>query len=266
MKTKSKTFLSVSSVIIITIIFHYIGWLRPIENFLRTTIQPGSQALYSLSIKIGDNEENFSNIDELKEAYSNLQTKILEYQSTIVGKEILKLENEELREQLNFKTKNNYTTIGAQVIGKNIDPLGNTIILDRGQNDGIQEDCPVITGEGIFIGKVIRVEAYASVVRLINDNQSKIAATIMNRDKSIGIVEGGYGISVRMNYIPQNEDINVGEIVITSGLEDLTPKGLLIGTIEAIEKEAYQPFQRTILKPLANLEKISLVSIIKVEE
>ena len=266
MNPKIKTLLSVSLIIVLTIILHYIGWLRPVENFLRTTIKPGSQVLYSISIKIGEENKEFSSTEELKKAYLDLNSELISYKAMAIDDELLKQENTELRQQLDFKIRNNYTTIGAQVIGKNIDPLGNTIIVDKGEQDGIREHYPVFTNDGVFIGKVVRVETHASIIRLINDNQSKIAATVINKDKSIGIVEGGYGISVRMNYIPQNENVNTGETIITSGLEDFTPKGLLIGTIEAVEKEAYQPFQTAILKPLVNLEKISLVSIIKIEE
>jgi len=266
MNGKLKTFISISVIIILIIITHYIGWLNPVENFLRTIIKPGSQALYAISTNLGEESQNFSNVNELEEAYKNLNNQILEYKINEVDNKILLEENEELRRQLEFKKRNDYTMIGSSVIGKNIDPLGNTIILDKGEEDGVIIDSPVIVGNGVLVGKIVRVETRSSIVRLINDNQSRIASTVVNKDRSIGLVEGGYGISVHMNYIPQNESINVGEMVISSGLEKNIPKGLLIGTIEAVEKEAYQPFQRAILKPLVNLDKISLVSIIKIAD
>ena len=263
MRAKSKTLLSVVTVIILTIIFHYFGWLTPIENFFRRLIQPSSKALYTISINIKDKEEDFPSVDDIKNAYIKAKNKIIEQEVKIVQLDILKQENDELRKQLNFISKNPFDTIGAEVIGKNIDPLGNTIILNRGQEDGVTINSPVIVGEALLVGKVVRVENNVSIVRLINDNQSKIAATVMGQDKSLGLVEGGYGISVRMNYIPQNEKVAIGDMVITSGLETELPKGLVIGSIATVEKEAYQPFQQAVLNSLVDLEKISLVSIIK---
>lgn len=263
MNNKRKSLFNISVVILFTIIFHYIGWLNPVENFFRLLLKPSSQALYEISIKIGDENVAFENVDNLKQAYLDLNEKILKYQITDADNKILKEENKELRALLNFKNKNNYTIIGAEVIGKNIDPLGSTIILDKGLVDGLETNYAVIVNDGVLVGKIVKVDDHSSVVRLINDNQSKIAATIINNDRSIGLVEGGYGISVRLNYIPQNETVNISETVITSGLEENIPKGLLIGTIETIEKEAYHPFQKAILKPLADLDKLTMVSIIK---
>lgn len=262
MRSKIKTLVSITIVIILTILFHYFGWLRPIENFFRAIVRPGSQTLYTLSVKINGNEENFSSVEELQSEYVKIKGVLSSCQADIADYKIIQQENSELREQLGFIKRTAYTTVGAEVIGKNIDPLGNTIILNRGNSDGVATNAPVVAGDGVLIGKVLRVEESTSIVRLINDNQSRVAVTVVNNDHSIGLVEGGYGLSLRMNYIPQNETINVGEIVITSGLEKGIPKGLLVGKIEAVEKEAYQPFQRAVLTPFLNLDKLSLVSVI----
>ncbi|MBU2542913.1 rod shape-determining protein MreC [Patescibacteria group bacterium] len=262
MNSKVKTFLSITTVIFIFICFHYIGWLLPFENFFYKFITPGSQIIHSLSIKINDQEENFESIDDLKTAYQKTKKEIIKMQVEQIQISLLEQENKELKKQLNFLKEKGYYYIGANVIGKNIDPLGNTIILNRGSSDGVKLNNAVIIDEGIIVGKIAKVEKNLSVVRLINDNQSKIIAAITNQDKSSGLVEGGYGISVYMNFIPQNETIVIGDMIITSGLEENIPKGLLIGRVEAVEKEAFQPFQKAIISPLVNLEKITIVSII----
>ncbi len=149
------------------------------------------------------------------------------------------------------------------MIARDIQPLGSTLIIDRGTNDGVEVGNAVIISNGILIGKVAEAEAESSMVRLLNDNQSKIAATVLTHDKSIGVIEGGYGISVRMNFIPQQEDVRVGDLVVTSGLEKGMPRGLLIGNVAAVEKEPYQPFQTAVLHPEARLSNISLVSVLR---
>lgn len=173
----------------------------------------------------------------------------------------LEAENAELRTQLSF-LKNTAHHVGATVIGRSLDPIGTTIVIDRGELDGITLNRPVIVGNGYFIGKIARVDAHTSVVRLISDYQSKTAATVDNRDKSLGIVEGGFGLTVRLNLIPQNEVIRPGDVVITSGLEPDLPRGLAIGTVEVVEKKPQEPFQQAIIKPSADLHSLTVVSVI----
>lgn len=248
MSQKKKTFFSIFIIICLLTSWHYIGWLRPIENFFRRIISPASQIMYNISVKIGGEEQNFPPCKDIVTETAN---------------SVLKAENQELRRELNFLAAKKYKTLGAEVIGKNIDPVGNTIILNRGAKDQIKINNPVIVSEGFLIGKIMAVMENTSIVRLINDNQSKIAASINNNEEmSQGLVEGGYGISVQMNLIPQDETVKIGDTVMTSGLEEGIPRALLIGKVESVEKEAYHPFQTAILKPMANLEKIQLVSIL----
>ena len=255
-------FIVIIACLFFIILIHYIGWLKPVEHLFRQFIKPGSGLVYKWSVEFSGVREEFNSVQDLETAYIDLKNK---YDEALVGKveaDLLRDENQELRSQLNWLQISDYNILGATVVGKSTELLSDSIILDRGEEDGVKVGLPVIAGGGVLVGKIARVEKDMSVVRLINDQQSKIAATLMNKDKSIGIVEGGYGLSIQMNFIPQNESVPVGELVITSGLEGEIPRGLLIGTVDAVEKEAYQPFQKAIVKPLANLNKINLVSII----
>lgn len=173
----------------------------------------------------------------------------------------LELENNELRAQLQF-LKNTAHHVGATVIGRTLDPIGTSIIIDRGKADGIVPNRPVIVGNGYFIGKIARVDEHTAVVRLMSDFQSKTAATVDNRDKSLGVVEGGFGLTVRLNLIPQNEVIRPGDVIITSGLEPDVPRGLAIGIVEVVEKKPQEPFQQAIIKPSADLHALTVVSVI----
>lgn len=250
--------------IILIIVLHYVRALTGVERVLRTLINPSSQFLYGVSVTIGNTEERFATPEELIQAYQDAKQHVADLSVDAARTQTMVEENRALRETLQFFASSTVpmTSVGADVIGKNIEPLGSTIVLNKGSLSGIQKGNPVIVGKGIVVGRVMRVEDALSVVQLINDPQSKLAATTLNEDKSIGVVEGGFGISVRMNFIPQNETVHVGDMVMTSGLEQGVPRGLLIGTIEAVEKEAYQPFQRAIITPTTQLDKVSIVSII----
>lgn len=259
-RSRFSVFISIFLLIVVFIVLHYTKVLGSTEYILRQFFSPISQKIFSLGSSLKEKKGFLSG--DLRQQNEILELKLLEYQKDTTVIKMLQDENNELREQLNFFQSKDLAHIGAEVIGRNIQPLGSTLVINRGKKDGIQEGNAAIIANGILIGKVIQAEEESSLVRLLNDNQSKIAATILNREKSIGIVEGGFGISVRMNFIPQQEDIHVGDLVVTSGLEVGIPRGLLIGNIAAIEKEAYEPFQKTVLNPSAPLSSLTFVSVI----
>ncbi len=263
MKQKRKTFIAIGVVIIVTIFFHYIGLLRPIEHTAHRTFLIMIQKPVDI---IHDFIKNKSYIithkKELINYIEELEYKIKQHKIDTIELAELTHENALLREQLNFFEKNRYPHMGAQVIGRTIDPLGTTLIIDRGSADGLIQGNPAIVHNGILIGKIIEVTSHNAVIRLINDNTSKIGATILNNERSIGLVEGGYGLGVRMNFIPQNEIVTPGDTIITSGLSEGIPRGLLIGTVELVEKQPHEPFQQAVINPLTDMSDIDMVSII----
>ncbi len=257
-----KTMIGVSLVIGLTIAAHYAGFLLSFERFLRGLINPRVGAVYQWTVSINNKTEEFSSVDQLEVAYTAAKNNLVHAQADAVEKQLLTDENNRLRATLHFLEKKPYQVAGADVIARNVEPIGSTIVINQGSAAGIAKGQPVITEGGIFIGKIARAEQTTAVVELVNDGQSRVAATIMNVDHSIGIVEGGYGISVHMTFIPQNETIAVGDTVITSGLEPGIPRGLVIGTVDAVEKEAYQPFQKAVLTTATPLDKIATVVVI----
>jgi len=254
-KTKKKTIIAVSFVIFVTILLHFSGWLSPLENRIKNILNIGVGYIYKFNLNVNEQQNQTLVCPDLQTELNKL--KIDKAKLTIIEEE-----NKQLRNQLNFFENKQIKHTGAQVVGRDFEPFSSSIILNKGLKDGVQEGNPVVASGGVLVGKIIKSEDTTSVVRLINDNQSRIAGTLTNKDTSIGLVEGGYGISVHMNLIPQNETINIGDTVITSGLEAGIPRGLLIGTVESVEKEPYQPFQKAILQPLSNLNKLFLVSVI----
>lgn len=256
-----KLFLSIVCIILIVIGMHALGWLRPLESSLRGILFPGVTFLYQQTTRL-ENGETFSSLDELKQAYQSL--KEINTQQLVDQARLRELEqqNEQLRAQLHFLTSTPYTAVGADVIGKNIDPVGSALIINRGTKDGVDLGDPAVAYEGILIGKISEIYETYAILELLIDNRSKIAATIFNKERSIGLVEGGYGLSIRMNLIPQNEEVHVGDVVVTSGLEPSVPRGLIIGTVETVEKEAFQPFQRALITSPIALDRVSTVSIL----
>ncbi len=257
-----KATFAVGGIILFLVFFNYLGWFDFAKKTLRQLFIPFIRQSGEFSVKIKDDYEFFQNREQFFDAYRAAQLSLQKRDENEARLKLLEEENVELKKQLGFKEKNNYEILLTKVIGNNLEGTEKTIIIDRGENEGVKIGDPAVVEEGILIGKVIKTEKDISIVRLLSDNQSKVAATIINREKSLGIVEGGYGLSVRMNFIPRNETVKTGDLVVTSGLQEDTPRGLLIGKVAAIENEAYQPFQQAILTPSADYSRFVYISII----
>lgn len=259
---EQKVYLSVGVVFLLLTGLHYLGWLKVIENLIQKSAIPFLGKMHGLSIKVDNDFEFFKDRQAFYRAYESC---VIEKENHDVLEEKVKLlsdENDELKKQLNFIQKSETQHILANVVGKEVLSTDQTFIIDRGSNDGIKVDQPVIVGEGILIGKITKVDENISIIRLLNDNRSRIGASIINQNKSIGVVEGGFGISLKMNLIPRDEIVLVGDKVITSGLEMSIPRGLFIGTVAVVENEPYKPFQQAILTPGTDLGKITIVTVL----
>ena len=202
-------------------------------------------------------------LDELRSSFLQLQAT---YRNAVVDHAtLLELqdENTNLKKQIKFFSEKQWIYYTGHVTGKQIDPFESTVLLYIEQAYiHIPVGSPVITQDGIFVGTVVAVEGNVVNIRLLDDGNTKVGAALLNQEKTVGIAEGGFGKSIRMNFIPQNEKVVAGDIVVTSGLTQEIPYGLPIGVVEAIEKEPYEPFQSAVLSPLASSNSLQILSII----
>ncbi len=262
LRFKAKNYFFLGFILAIIIFFHYLGWLNFLGNSARTVIVPISATINNWRVSFQGSYDYIFNHQAMVDDYDSCLTKNDNLELDNATLKDLEKENAEIRKQLNFFHRRNFTAVAADIVGQSTDNIEKMVIIDAGDAAGIKIGQPVIAGDGILIGTIAKVNKDTAMVRLINDNQSKIAATVLNRDASLGVVEGGYGLSVRMNFIPRNETILIGDKIITSGLEETIPRGLLIGEVAVAENEAYQPFQQAVLTTATDLSKLTVVSVL----
>jgi rod shape-determining protein MreC len=148
--------------------------------------------------------------------------------------------------------------IAARVIGVSAGAASQTIQLDRGERDGIRKNMGVITPDGV-VGKVVESYAHASQVLLLTDKDSGVGA--MLADSRIQSPVGGQGEPLLlMKYVPNDDDVNLGERVITSGMDRIFPRDLPVGTVAEIKSG--NPFKLIHIKPAANLERLEEVLVL----
>ena len=168
-------------------------------------------------------------------------------------------EADRLAALLNFRqTHTNVPMVGARVIGASAGSASQTIQLDRGERDGIRRNMGVITPDGV-VGKVVETYANTSQVLLLTDKESGVGA--MLADSRIQSPVGGVGEPLlTMKYVPNDDTVNLGESVITSGMDRIFPRDLPVGTIAEIKPG--NPFKQIRIKPAANLERLEEVLVL----
>jgi rod shape-determining protein MreC len=148
--------------------------------------------------------------------------------------------------------------VAARVIGVGPGTGSLTIQLDRGEHDGIRKDMGVITPDGV-VGKIIETYPNTSQVLLLTDERSGVGAKFA--DSGIQHPVGGVGESIlAMKYVPNDDEVNVGERVVTSGMDRIFPRDLPVGTIAEVKPG--NQFKQIRVKPAANLEKLEEVLVL----
>ena len=116
--------------------------------------------------------------------------------------------------------------------------------------------------EGIFVGKVTELGTRSSTITTVTDANIKIAVSLLNISRTIGVASGIVGDLMQIQYIPFDESVVINDLVITSGLETLIPSGLLVGVVSAVEQEPGSPFQSAIVDPIADIRRLTHVMIL----
>jgi rod shape-determining protein MreC len=164
------------------------------------------------------------------------ESRIAELESELIQAKEMAKENERLRKLLEFRDTLAGKRIAAQVIGWDPSPWRKTLILDKGTNQGIRKDMAVVVPEGL-IGRILETGPSTSRVILLQDSDSRVSA-IADQSRAQGVVAGGGREELTLEYLELESGVAVGEAVLTSGLNGLFPKGIQIGKITSLSKDA----------------------------
>ena len=211
----------------------------------------------------------FQSTDDLLFLVQNLEETRQKLAPLAAKSVMLEEENQALRGLLQFTDRRVLKSVTASVVARSLVHQSSKIVVDRGSDDGVQVGYPVFIasgevadGQGILVGKVTAVTSRSATVTTLTDPELTTAATIVNSTHTIGVVNGIAGTLLSLQFVPQEETLEVNQLVLTSGLEPNIPSGFVIGLINAIYKEEAEPFQEAIVEPLGDARRISVVSIL----
>lgn len=147
----------------------------------------------------------------------------------------------------------------AEIIAKNPFLWSNTIVINKGRSDGLRRDLPVVVPEGV-VGRIITTSDHHAVVQLIT-NSGAAAGAMLEDERVQGVASGTGEEHLWLNYIANRERVQEGDLVVTSGMDNLYHKGLPIGKVVQVQKTE-QVFQKIKVKPLANFERMEEVLVL----
>ena len=174
------------------------------------------------------------------------------------------LANDRLRSLLNFQTTTANRVMAAEVIGKDPSAWFKSIIIDKGKSDGLKKGLPVVIAQGIT-GQIVDTADHYSKVMLIIDRNSAVDA-LVQRSRARGIIKGISADQCRFDYVLQKHDVQIGDTVVTSGLDGVYPKGLRLGWVSEVVKHEAEIFLEITVTPYVDFEKLEEVLVVLVSQ
>ena len=263
---KNKTSVIFLVVFLLLVFFHSVKLLQPLENFLLYLVKPVSGRLYNYGAEFTKSYRARNSQIDLNARVENLTNEVARL--TVLNSKYLSLEeeNNKLSSILKFNNENSWKTVAVSIIGREtLAAIGNEsqdIIINKGSNDGLRLNLGLINEEGVVVGKIIDLKPATAKICLTTSPGCQLAASLQNQNKTLGIVEGDLGLTIKMSYIPQLEKINVNDIVITSGLGGDIPRGLVIGKVQSVRNESNEIWQSATIEPLVNMDNLTVLAVI----
>lgn len=190
--------------------------------------------------------------DALKQELQNLQVRFQQERA-----EAQRTDN--LRQLLELRDRANLATVAAEVIAGPASPEFRTVTIDKGSSDGIDSDMAVISPAGV-VGRVILPSGRAAKVQLLIDRNAA-AGALIERTRVQGIVMGVGDGTLKLQYVPGTADVKTGDLVVTSGIDGIYPKGFVIGTVDHADRGAGAYHEITV-RPAADFARLEEVLIV----
>ncbi|HKI55445.1 MAG TPA: rod shape-determining protein MreC [Anaerolineales bacterium] len=191
---------------------------------------------------------------ELENEVANLQAQVIQLQQQVGETQLLAA----LVDFSRARPENTYKA--AAVIGRDPSPFLHYVIINRGSNDGILRGMPVVTDQGL-VGRVDAVIADAARVQLITDSVSRVNVRLQNAEEEASLIGSVTG-DVTLELIPQDANIETGDLVLTSGLGGGYPPDLIVGQIVNVRSRDFDLFQRATVQPVVDFNRLQIVLVI----
>ena len=257
--SQKKCLAFIFSVIVLLLFLNLSSFPKQIKNTFYFISEPVQEWLWIKGSSFSDFFEGIIKGPQIKKENDWLLDKNKELINQNIELEKLKEENNVLRVALGLSLEKDFDLELAQVIGR--DFSNNIIIINKGAEDGLKPNFPLITEEKVLIGKIIEVYENISKIQLLSSKESLLDIEIFNKN-IYGLLKGKNSFNYFLDLIPKESEIFSDDLIVTSGFGGDFPKGFLVGTISSIKDSETISFKEAVIKPSFNIQDLNYVFII----
>lgn len=235
--------------------------VRLIRLWAAAAITPFERAAHATGYGLRHGWADYIDLRHIRQQNLELQQQLTQMRIRQAALAEDAIQGRRLQALLGFREKYVTTTVAAQVIGSSGSDQSHVLTIDKGSNDGLKPDMAVITPDGI-VGKLRDVFPTTSQVLEIND-QTSGAGVVLESTRMRAILRGTITGQVEINNLTADSRIKPGETVLTSGGDQIYPRGLPVGTIQSIAPDPeHQPYTAIVIRPAVNLNRVEEVLVI----
>ena len=234
-------------------------------------ISPFQIAVSSVNDFIVGSFNSIGELRKLKENFEELKSRIEEYKTVERDRVELFRENQRLKEQLGFSQSLGYKHIAAEIIGKDPGNIFNTFIINKGRNQGIEKDMPVVAFQNGFqglVGKIVEVSTNTAKILPLFDPQCFVSARLQS-SRYEGLINGNGDAtsSLHMRHVHKRarEETRFGDLVVTSGLMSIYPKGIFIGKVLSFSAQEWDTSLDIEIEPIIDFSRLEYVFVLDLE-
>lgn len=232
-----------------------------LKEALSALASPLQRAVLATEHTIKDVWSDYIYLVEVKDENEELKKALLRLQEENNSLREDVFQNARLKQVLDYKENAGFTTIAAGIMGQDLEGWTKTITINKGSSEGVVRDQSVISPLGV-VGRVIEVTSHSSKVLVNLDVRSDIDV-LVQRSRVKGVVEGTGNETLILKYIRQADDVQVGDLILTSGFSGTFPKGLVVGEVVKIEKSRENFFKYVEVRPKMDIQRLEEVLLVK---
>lgn len=235
-------------------------WAQTAADFIQSPVTTVSAAFSNYLASI-------SNLRSAQSENELLQQRMLELEVELKGKEDLVTENQRLAELLDLKEQSSYKVLAARIIGRDPSVWFDSSIIGRGSLDGVKLNMPVVTNGGV-VGRITAVSPFAAQVDLITRDKSGLGAVVgeISESNALGVVSGSSKRDLlEMRYVSGSVEVQIGQVVYTTGQDGIYPAGLKVGEIVEINSGSATVPHQIFIRPSAGLNSMQEVGVLLYE-
>lgn len=238
--------------------------IDPLGVVFLEIITPISHLLSSVSSTMSGTWHTYVDLVGVRQEREWLRRRVRELESQAERAFTMESQNARLQALLDLREGMPGQSVAARITGVDASGLFRTATVNKGERDGVQKGMAVVSPAGV-VGRVVSTSPNAARVLLLEDPSSGVDV-LVQRSRARGIVEGSLNGGCQLKYVKHREDLRVGDLVATSGLDGIFPKGVAVGTISRLSREEGGLFQTAEVEPAVDFNKLEEVMVVEAPE